>query len=70
MGLVLIVVPWSPFWDRNFFSESLPLVKAILSDNFIRGAVSGLGIVNIYAGFAELAAVMGVRRDRTVLSGS
>jgi hypothetical protein len=61
VGLVLLVVPWSPFWDRNFFSELLPALKPVLGAHFIRGGVSGLGVVNLCAGFAELASL--VRRE-------
>ena len=44
VGFVLIVVPWSSFWDHNYFAESLPVIDAIISNNYVRGAVSGLGI--------------------------
>jgi hypothetical protein len=54
VGFVLVVVPWSAFWDRNYFAESLPLLDAIISNNYVRGAVSGLGLINIAAGVVEL----------------
>lgn len=57
-GFVLIVVPWSGFWDRNYFAESLPLVHAIVSNNYVRGAVSGLGVVNVAAGVADLFSLL------------
>ena len=28
---------------------------SILANNFVRGGVSGLGVVNLFAGFADLA---------------
>ena len=58
VGFVLVVVPWSSFWDRNYFAESLPLVDAIISNNYIRGAVSGLGVINIAAGIVELVSIL------------
>ena len=24
VGLVLVVMPWSPLWDRNYFLEPFP----------------------------------------------
>lgn len=60
-GFVLIVVPWSSFWDRNYFAESLPLLDAVLSNNYVRGAVSGLGVVNVAAGIAELFSALMAR---------
>ena len=57
IGFVLLVVPWTRYWDRNYFVEILPLLQPIVSNPFVRGAVSGLGIVNLGAGFAELASL-------------
>jgi hypothetical protein len=62
VGLVLVVVPWSVFWERNFFGEWLPTLHELLKNNFVRGAVSGLGIVNLAAGLTELAALTFGRR--------
>ena len=61
MGLLLVVLPWSAFWERNYFAGSSPLLHAILANNFVRGAVTGLGLVNLYVGFADLAQVFGAR---------
>ena len=58
VGFVLIVAPWSSFWDRNYFAESLPLLDAIISNNYVRGAVSGLGVINIAAGIVELFSLL------------
>lgn len=64
MGLVLIVVPWSVFWERNFFIEAVPMLEGLIQNNFVRGAVSGLGVVNVWAGLADLSAVVFERRSR------
>jgi hypothetical protein len=58
VGFVLMVVPWSAYWDRNYFAETLPLVKAVITNNFVRGAVSGLGVINVSAGISELISLM------------
>lgn len=50
---MLIVAPWSPFWDRNAFGQS-PVVAAWLSNAFFRGAVTGVGVITALAGLAEL----------------
>ena len=55
-GFVLIVAPWkTAFWDRNFFIERLPMLESLLSNVFVRGAVSGIGGLTTRAGLAELA---------------
>ena len=62
VGLVLVLVPWSGFWDRNYFADAFPLLQDLLRNNYVRGAVSGLGIVNLLLGFDELASVLWSRR--------
>ncbi len=55
VGLLLVVLPWSSFWEHNYFALRWPGLRAILANNLGRGAVSGLGVVNLFAGFADLA---------------
>ena len=62
IGFVLIVVPWSAYWDRNYFAQALPLVHAVITNNFIRGAVSGLGLLNVVLGLVEVFRVVARRR--------
>ncbi len=64
VGLLLIVLPWSGFWDRNYFAHAWPELQPLLANNFLRGAVSGLGFLNLFAGFFELAPVFAVRESR------
>jgi hypothetical protein len=51
------VLPWSTAWEKNYFAYAWPALRSLLSNDFVRGAVSGLGLVNLFAGFAELAPV-------------
>jgi hypothetical protein len=60
--LILIVAPWSVFWQQNFFADVLPGIQAFIRNNFVRGAVSGVGLVTVLAGLAELAGVLVSRR--------
>ena len=61
VGFVLLVVPWSSYWDRNFFAQSWPALHAVLTSNYVRGAVSGLGVVNVLAAVGEIAEVFSDR---------
>jgi hypothetical protein len=61
VGLVLLVVPWSPFWDRNYFVQMWPALETLTRSNMIRGAVSGLGVVNLWAAMSELWVLIGMR---------
>ena len=68
VGLLLIVLPWWPaFWEHNYFALAYPPLRSLLTNNFVRGAVSGLGFVNLFAGFADLA-VLFTARERNEMS--
>ncbi len=58
VGFALIIVPWSTFWDRNYFAEAIPLVSTVITNNYVRGAITGIGIVNVVAGLAELGSLL------------
>jgi hypothetical protein len=68
IGFALLVVPWSAFWDRNYFAEAVPPIHAFITNNFVRGAVSGLGLINIFAGLGEIIAVLIARNMETPTS--
>lgn len=61
---MLVVVPWSIFWERNYLASLVPGLPAVLASPYVRGAVSGLGLVNLWLAFAELAALFASRADR------
>ena len=61
-GLILVVAPWSTFWDHNFFAEATPLVEQLLASPYARGAVSGVGLVMVLAGLAEIGGAFASRR--------
>ena len=61
VGFVLLVVPWSSYWDRNFFAQAWPALHALLTSNYVRGAVSGLGVVNVLAAVGEIADLFDLR---------
>ncbi len=60
-----MLIPWSTFWERNYFVEWSPAVEAILTSNYVRGAISGLGLVNIAAALVELGDTLGTRASQT-----
>ena len=70
VGLLLLLVPWTAFWERNYLAVSLPLFEGVLRNNFVRGAVSGIGVVNLLAGFDDLASLLWARRQLDSVEGS
>ncbi len=55
LGMFLLVFPWlSEYWDHNFFSTFVPEWHRFWDSSYVRGAVSGLGVVNLYISFIEI----------------
>lgn len=57
-GLILVVAPWSSFWERNRFAEARPALEALLASPYVRGAVTGVGVLTALAGLVELGSVI------------
>lgn len=54
IGVFLLVFPWVSDWELNYFS-SIPFLDAqIWASPYFRGAISGLGVLNIYISFIEV----------------
>jgi hypothetical protein len=52
-GLLLLVVPWTVFWERNYFLEGTAL-GAFLRHHAVRGAISGIGVICLVAALVEI----------------
>jgi hypothetical protein len=60
--LLLVLIPWSAFWERNYFVEGSAL-GALLTSNYTRGGITGLGLINVWAALAELGDLFGSRKS-------
>ena len=47
LGVLLLLTPWLGFWDHNFFLDKYPVLIPILLHPSVRGAVTGLGGLDI-----------------------
>ncbi len=47
MGVLLILLPWLGYWDHNFFLDKYPGLVPVLLHPSVRGAVTGLGALDI-----------------------
>jgi hypothetical protein len=54
IGAFLIVIPWHALWDSNFLLAYVPPLRTVMLNNFFRGAVSGLGAVDVALGMAAI----------------
>jgi len=53
LGIWLIVLPWWGRWFEDGFVTHWPQLQHILQKGFVRGAVSGLGLIDIWLGIWE-----------------
>lgn len=53
LGMILITMPWKGDWFDTGLISRWPTLQAFLQHGFVRGAVSGLGIVDIWLGVME-----------------
>ena len=54
IGLFLLVFPGRDSWDLNWVPLQNLKLRALWMSPYFRGALSGLGLVNIYIGLGEL----------------
>lgn len=53
-GVFLVIYPWVWLWEQNAVLSLYPTLRPILMNNFLRGAVSGLGFANLLLGAWEI----------------
>jgi len=54
IGVVLILLPWLDVWDHNYFSRLTARWPELWMSPYLRGAISGVGAVDIVISFIEL----------------
>ncbi len=55
VGIFLLFLPWLRIWENNYLVYLYPKLHPIVANSFFKGAVLGLGIVNILIGLQEIA---------------
>lgn len=53
MGAFLFLFPWMPLWNQNFFAAHYPWILTLARNYYVRGAVSGLGVVDVFLAIYE-----------------
>ena len=53
VGVLLVILPWRPEWTDNHLLMAYPGLRTFVSNGFVRGVCSGLGILDIWIGFSE-----------------
>jgi hypothetical protein len=52
VGLFLMICPWTDYWDN--FAAFVRAWRPYLDNMYFRGAISGLGVVNLYISLGEV----------------
>ncbi len=62
--MLLAVAPWTLWWERNLFAALLPNLSFWMANEFVRAAVSGVGLLTLATGLVDLRAWRQARRFR------
>ena len=54
VGVFLVVFPWMSLWEINSLPAKANWLIDIWGSPYFRGALSGVGLVNIYISFSEM----------------
>ena len=55
LGIALVVLPWTHIWTDNNLLLGYPTMRFWAANTFVRGAFSGLGLIDIWLGIWEVA---------------
>jgi len=58
VGATLVLAPWTPLWDNHPALAASLRLREILLAPWFRGAVSGLGLVNLAAAAVDLSKII------------
>jgi len=64
VGVFLLVFPWMDYWSNNSIASFAPWMREVWESPYFRGALSGLGLVNIYISLGEVFRLRRPRADR------
>jgi hypothetical protein len=54
LGVFLLVFPWLDSWSGNSIRSLHPWLRIVWNQPEFRGAVSGLGVINLYIALVEI----------------
>ncbi len=54
LGIFLVVYPWMDQWTQSFIPAHVPAIRNLWASGYFRGAVSGLGVLNLWISLTEI----------------
>lgn len=61
-GMFFIIVPWTKSWALNPLLHATPALTALADNPFMRGLISGFGLVHLIIGLHDIAMLIRERR--------
>ena len=62
IGAFLLVFPWLDTWSLNHLPNFLPATRSefqdLWDDPYFKGAISGLGLLNLYIAFRQVSSML------------
>jgi hypothetical protein len=52
-GMLVTALPWTRLWSQNPLLAGWPTLKFILNQSFVRGMISGVGLVDVWMGISD-----------------
>ncbi len=53
VGILLFLLPWLDLWEKNVIFQRFGYIGGLMNNLYVRGAISGLGILSIVIAFTE-----------------
>ena len=57
------MAPWIASWQQNYFGTRFAPLGDWMANEFVRGAVSGIGVITAIAGIRDLVSTIFARRS-------
>jgi hypothetical protein len=54
VGALVVLLPWRSIWTTNAWVNNWPQVANFIAQGWVRGIVSGLGLLNIWIAFSAI----------------
>lgn len=62
-GLFFLIVPWTRLWTLNPLLHSTYTITMLAGDPFVRGFISGVGVMHIIIGVKEIVHLARQQRE-------
>jgi hypothetical protein len=65
LGIFLLLFPWLDLWQQNLLGSLTPGWYELWNSPYVKGAISGLGVIDIGISFSELFRLRRFAKDQS-----